>query len=71
MTRISGIKIENDSKGVPAFVRIDLKKHKEILVLLEQKGAIELEPEINPADYITSDELMKRLIPRIEKLFEK
>ncbi len=71
MARISGIQIENDSKGVPAYVRIDLKKHKEVLTLLEHKGAIELEPEINPGKYITGDELMKSLIPRIEKLFVK
>lgn len=41
MARIAGIQIEKDSKGRPAYARINLKKHPEALELLNKIGAIE------------------------------
>lgn len=41
MPRIAGVQIEKDSKGRPAFARINLKKHPETLELLNRIGAIE------------------------------
>ena len=42
MARVPGIQIEKDSKGVPAYARIDLKKHGEALKpFLDEVGANE------------------------------
>ncbi len=71
MARIAGIQIEKDSKGHLTYARINLKKHKDLFPYLEQKGVIEEEIIINPDDYITGDELLKRLRPRLKKLFSK
>lgn len=71
MARVAGIQIEKDSKGHMTYARINLKKHKDLFPYLEQKGVIEEEIVINPDDYITGDELLKRLRPRLKKLFSK
>ena len=71
MARVAGIQIEKDSKGHMTYARINLKKHKDLFPYLEQKGVIEEEIVINPDDYITGDELLKRLPPRFKKLFSK
>ena len=71
MARIAGIQIEKDAKGKPAYARINLKKHKEAIPILEQLGALEPEPVINQADYITSEELLESAYKYIDKLFEK
>ena len=45
MARVAGITIERTSKGKATFVRIDLRKHSNLIPVLEQNG-LELEPEI-------------------------
>lgn len=40
MARIAGIQIEKDSKGRPAYARINLKKHPEAVEFLNKVGAI-------------------------------
>ena len=67
MALIPGIQIEKDSKGRPTYARINLKKRKDALPYLKQVGAIEEEPEINPDEYITSEELIKQVHDEIEK----
>ncbi len=41
MPKISGITIERTYKGVPKFVTIDLRKHADIIPILEEKGILE------------------------------
>ena len=38
MAQVAGIKIERASTGIPKFVTIDLRKHADIIPLLEKKG---------------------------------
>jgi hypothetical protein len=38
MAQVAGIKIERTSAGVPRFVTIDLRKHTDLISVLEQKG---------------------------------
>jgi hypothetical protein len=45
MARVAGIQFEDDSKGNHRYVRIDLKKHAEVIPYLEKIGAIEEEDE--------------------------
>lgn len=45
MTKVAGITIEKNTKGVPRYVRIDLKKHADIIPFLEEKGVLS-EPEV-------------------------
>jgi len=42
---VAGIKIERTSSGVPKYVTIDLRKHTDLIPLLEEKG-IKLDKEI-------------------------
>ena len=42
MAQVAGIKVERASTGIPKFVTIDLRKHADIIPLLEKKG-VELE----------------------------
>ena len=39
MARVSGITIERSTTGQPVFARIDLRKHSDIIPILENKGA--------------------------------
>jgi hypothetical protein len=72
MARIAGIQIEKDTKGRPAYARINLKKHPETIVYLNKVGAINQEKEDSDLEIgITGDELMSKLKPRIKKLFDK
>jgi len=49
MAQVSGITIERTNKGRPVFARIDLRKHSDIIPILENKGA-EVEKPINWSD---------------------
>ncbi len=72
MARVAGIQIEKDSKGRPAYVRINIKKHPEFIPQLEKVGAIpqdEFEKEWNNG--ITGSELVKRIHARIDKWPER
>ena len=72
MARIAGIQIEKDSKGRMAYARINLKKHKDLFPYLEQKGVIdEGDFEKLSKRAITGEELLNRILPRVEKLFDK
>ena len=46
MAQSLGITIERTSKGMPVYARIDLRKHSDIIPILETKGA-EVEKQIN------------------------
>jgi hypothetical protein len=46
MEQVLGITIERTTKGIPVFARIDLRKHSDIIPILENKGA-EVERPIN------------------------
>jgi len=39
MAQVSGITIERTTTGRPVFARIDLRKHSDIIPILENKGA--------------------------------
>ncbi|HNW90033.1 MAG TPA: hypothetical protein PKN48_10240 [Bacteroidales bacterium] len=67
MAKIAGIQIEKDGKGRPVYARINLKKHKDAIIYLQEKGVIETEPEINEADYISSEEFWKNVLDHVEK----
>jgi hypothetical protein len=72
MARISGIQIEKDHRGRPAYIRISIKKHGEKLrPFLEEIGVVE-EDEFDRdwKDAISGEELVERLKPRIKKLFD-
>ncbi len=45
MAKVAGITVEKNYKGVPRYVRIDLKKHADIIPFLQEKGVI-AEPEV-------------------------
>ena len=38
MAQIAGIKVERTPSGVPRFVTIDLRKHTDLISVLERKG---------------------------------
>jgi hypothetical protein len=38
MAQVAGITVERTLKGSPQFVRIDLRKHTDLIPLLEKKG---------------------------------
>lgn len=70
MARLAGIQVEKDTKGRPAYIRINLRKHgKEIEPFLQKIGVIEQDQDWEQG--ITGDELLARLRPRIKKLFDK
>jgi len=39
MAQVSGITIERSNTGMPVYARIDLRKHSDIIPILENKGA--------------------------------
>ncbi len=72
MARIAGIQIEKDSKGRPAYARINLKKHKEAIPFLKEIGAIEETSfDIKCKEAMTIDEFRESIMPKIKKIFEK
>lgn len=72
MARISGIQIEKDSKGRPAYARFNLKKHPEALALLQQIGAIEDDDfEKKWESSISGDQVRKALHTHLDKLFNE
>lgn len=72
MARIAGIQIEKDSKGNPAYARINLKKHGEALKpFLNQIGAIEKTPfEIAFENGMTGDEVRAGMKKFIHEMFK-
>jgi len=38
MAQVAGIKVERTTYGIPRFVTIDLRKHSDLVSVLEQKG---------------------------------
>ena len=45
MAQVAGIRVERASTGIPTFVTIDLRKHADLIPLLEKKG-VELDKPI-------------------------
>ena len=45
MSKVAGITVERNASGIPRYVRIDLRKHADIIPILEEKGVIS-EPEV-------------------------
>jgi hypothetical protein len=70
MARVAGIQFENDSKGNHRYVRIDLRKHAEVIPFLEKIGAIEEEDEFEKEwkEGISGKELKKRVKAHINTL---
>jgi hypothetical protein len=66
MTRIAGIQIEKDSKGRPAYARFNLKKHPEVIELLNKYEALGDEFEKEWKQGITGDQLRDTLHRRID-----
>lgn len=71
MTRIAGIQIEKDSKGRPAYARVNLKKHPEVLELLNKADALNDEFEKEWERGITGDQLRDALHTRIDNWNKK
>jgi hypothetical protein len=71
MTRIAGIQIEKDSKGQPAYARFNLKKHPEVLELLNKVDALDDEFEKEWKRGITGDQLRDALHKRIDNWNKK
>jgi hypothetical protein len=69
MARIAGIQIEKDSKGRPAFVRFDLKKHPEALELLTKLGAGDDEFEQEWSRRVSGIEVRAQLHQHIDEIF--
>ena len=73
MARVAGIQIEKDSKGRPAYARINLKKHgAAFLPQLNEMGAIEkswFDKELETA--ISVNELKNNLYKKIDTLFDE
>jgi hypothetical protein len=46
MAQVSGITIERTMSGKPVFARIDLRKHADMIPILENKG-VEVEKPVN------------------------
>ena len=71
MSRVAGIKIENDSKGKPRYARIDLKKYgSQINPFLSSIGAID-DNDIEEEDYHTIEAVEKHLVEMTKKHFAK
>ena len=43
MTSVAGITVEKSYKGVPSFIRIDLRKHVDIVPFLVERGLLKEE----------------------------
>jgi hypothetical protein len=66
MARIAGVKMQNDEKGRPASITINLKKHPQAVGPLQNLGLLEKSPlqneiDENPDNYGTVDEVFDRL----------
>jgi len=66
MTRISGIQIEKDSKGRPAYARFNLKKHPEVIEFLNKFEALDDEFEKEWKQGISGNQLRDELHRRID-----
>ena len=71
MTRIAGIQIEKDSKGRPVYARFNLKKHPEVLELLNKVEPLNDEFEKEWKRGITGDQLRDALHKRIDNWNKK
>jgi hypothetical protein len=75
MSRIAGVTTKKDSRGTITHVSINAKKHPDAIVKLKEMGLIEksqLQKEVdeNPGDFMTVEELEKRLLQKIDSLWE-
>jgi len=66
MAKIAGVKMQNDAKGRPASITINLKKHPQAVGALQNLGLLEQSPlkkeiEENPDNYSTVNEVFDRL----------
>lgn len=71
MARIAGVTTQKDTKGNLTHVTINLKKHKEVLPMLQQMGVIEkseLQKMLDSDKWISVEESRKRTLEKIEKL---
>ena len=74
MARIPGIQIEKDSKGRPAYARINLKKHPEFMPQLTHVGAISDDDDDFEKEWergLTPEEFKTEMRKHIAKLFNK
>ncbi len=73
MTHISGIQIEKDKEGRPAYARFNLKKHPEILDLLQRIGALEMEDDFEKewGKGLSIEEVRKEMYKQIDEWFKE
>ena len=48
MARIAGVTVERSVKGIPLSIRINLRKHPDIIPVLEEHGLIEKTSQYDP-----------------------
>ncbi len=75
MARIAGVTTKKDTRGNITHVSISAKKHPDAIVKLKEMGLIEKsqlqkEVEENPANFMTVEEMEKRLLQKIDALWE-
>jgi hypothetical protein len=73
MARIAGVTTKKDTRGTITHVSINAKKHPDAIVKLKEMGLIEKSPlqkevEENPANFMTVEEMEKRLLQKIDAL---
>ena len=81
MTRLAGITVERTLKGIPTYVRIDLRKNPEFVPILEERG-IEINKKkvssrnpaitgIPPRGYVTLEDFREQGLQMINELCDK
>jgi len=53
MSKVAGITVEKTYTGIPTYVRINIKKHPDIIPYLEEKGVISEPEEIYDAKLVS------------------
>ncbi|MGC3976914.1 MAG: hypothetical protein QM751_00905 [Paludibacteraceae bacterium] len=53
MAKVAGITIEKSYRGIPRYVRIDLKKHADIIPFLQEKGVISEPDELYNKKFVS------------------
>lgn len=75
MARIAGVTTQKDSKGNPAIITINLKKHPEAVPVLKNLGLIEKsdlrkEVEANPENFMTVDECFDNVQAHVKETWK-
>lgn len=74
MPHIAGVTTQKDARGNVTHVTINLKKHKEVLPLLQQMGVIEkseLQKMLESEEWVTIEESRAKAYAKIKELWKK